>query len=451
MDDAYLSAALKGYGQIIVDECHAISAPSFERIAHASSARYFLGLSATVVRQDGQHPIIEMECGPVRYRVDSKKMDAFSAFRHVVRVRPTTFVPKAESLEKEGREQFAEIVAELSGDSARNRMIAADVEESVKEGRSPVVISERRGHLDLLADLLHGAADHIVVMRGGMGRRQFKAAMEEMSRIPAGESRIILATGSYLGEGFDDARLDTLFLTLPISWRGRLVQYAGRLHRRCDGKREVRIYDYLDQRVAMCAKMFNRRSRGYRDIGYDMVMTNDSLNGWPEGVEIPVSLREDRTFADAIRRIGRDGADAETADLFVHAALATSEGEGIARSAAEKFLFRFLDGLPKTKGLFTLNGRLDIPFGPNSYMEVDLLCKEKKVAVEIDGAFHFEDAEHYRRDRRKDFLLQKNGYLVVRFLAEDVTKRLPQVVEELSAALASRRSPCEVAATEMQT
>ena len=148
-----------------------------------------------------------------------------------------------------------------------------------------------------------------------------------------------------------------------------------------------------------------------------------------------------RTFADAIRRIGRDGADAETADLFVHAALATSKGEGIARSAAEKFLFRFIDGLPKTKGLFALNGRLDIPFGPNSYMEVDLLCKEKRVAVEIDGAFHFEDAEHYRRDRRKDFLLQKNGYLVVRFLAEDVTKRLPQVVEEISAALASRRSP----------
>ncbi len=181
------------------------------------------------------------------------------------------------------------------------------------------------------------------------------------------ESRIILATGSYLGEGFDDARLDTLFLTLPISWRGRLVQYAGRLHRRCDGKREVRIYDYLDQRVAMCAKMFNRRSRGYRDIGYDMVMTNDSLN-W----------------------------------------------------------------------------RLDIPFGPNSYMEVDLLCKEKKVTVEIDGAFHFEDAEHYRRDRRKDFLLQKNGYLVVRFLVEDVTKRLPQVVEEISAALACHAAQINV-------
>ena len=129
---------------------------------------------------------------------------------------------------------------------------------------------------------------------------------------------------------------------------------------------------------------------------------------------------------------------ARAGDVLAPLASSAKRGGCAARSAAEKFLFRFLDGLPKTKGLFTPNGRIDIPFGPNSYMEVDLLCKEKKVAVEIDGAFHFEDAEHYRRDRRKDFLLQKNGYLVLRFLAEDVTKRLPQVVEEISAALACR-------------
>lgn len=321
---------------------------------------------------------------------------------------------------------------------ARNSMIVADVAENVREGRSPVVISERREHLDVLAGLLQGAAKHLVVLRGGMGCRQLKAAMDVMASIPPGESRIILATGSYLGEGFDDARLDTLFLTLPISWRGRLVQYAGRLHRRCDGKREVRIYDYLDQRVAVCAKMFNRRARGYRDIGYEMVMTNDSLNGWPGEVELPVSLREDKTFADAIRRIGRDGADAETADLFVHAALEKSGNGDGARSAAEKFLFKFLEGLPQTKGLFALNGRIDVPFGPNPHMEVDILSKEKRLAVEIDGAFHFADAEHYRRDRRKDFLLQKNGYLVLRFLAEDVTRRLGLVVDEINSALELR-------------
>ena len=283
MNDNFLASALKGYGQIIVDECHAISAPSFERVAHASSARYFLGLSATVVRKDGQHPIIEMECGPVRYHVDAKKMDAFATLRHVVRVRPTPFVPKSDSLDKEGSAKFAEIVAELAGDKERNAMIAADVAASVREGRSPVVISERRNHLDIFAALLTGVADHIIVLRGGIGSRKLRSIREELDAIPPGESRILLATGSYLGEGFDDARLDTLFLTLPISWRGRLVQYAGRLHRLCDGKREVRIYDYLDQRVALCAKMFNRRAAGYKDIGYEMVMSDDSLDGFPKG------------------------------------------------------------------------------------------------------------------------------------------------------------------------
>ena len=330
------------------------------------------------------------------------------------------------------------MVAELVNDKARNAMIARDVADCVREGRSPVVISERRDHLDMLEELLRDAADHVIVLRGGIGRKTLRALREEMDSILDGSSRILIATGSYLGEGFDDARLDTLFLTLPISWKGRLVQYAGRLHRQYDGKREVRIYDYLDQRAAMCAKMFNRRSAGYRDIGYEMVLTNDSLSGWPEGVELPVALRNDETLADSIRRIGREGADAETADLFVRAALEKSGvGDG-ARSAAERFLFKFLDGLPRTKGLFALNGRLDIPFGPNPFMEVDLLCSERKLAVEIDGAFHFEDAEHYRRDRRKDYLLQKSGYLVMRFLADDVTHRLPRVLDDIHAALSAR-------------
>ena len=185
--------------------------------------------------------------------------------------------------------------------------------------------------------------------------------------------------------------------------------------------------------------MFNRRAAGYKDIGYEMVMSDDSLDGLPKGVEIPVELREDESYADSIRRLGRDGADAETTDLFVHAALEKACDGGSARSAAERFLFKFLDGLPKTKGLFAINGRIDVPFGPNPFMEVDLLCKERQLAVEIDGAFHFADAEHYRRDRRKDFLLQKNGYLVLRFLAEDVTRHLAQVIDEIAAALAIKR------------
>ena len=439
MEDATLSAMVKSYGQVIVDECHAVSAPSFERVVHVVPAQYVLGLSATPIRKDGQHPIIEMECGPVRHRVDATGMDLFGAFRHVVRVRPTPFVPKQDTFENKMALKFADIISELVGDNARNEMIVRDVIDCVQEGRTPVVISERRDHLDVFEQMLCGVADHVIVLRGGLGIKKRTAIRDELDAISPHETRILLATGAYLGEGFDDARLDTLFLTLPISWRGRLVQYAGRLHRRCDGKREVRIYDYLDQNVVLCSKMFNRRAVGYRDIGYDMVMADDPQDGWPKSVEIPISLRTDETFSDSIRRIGREGCDDVTADLFVDAALKSAHADDGARSASERFLFRFLDGLPKTKGMFTLNGHLDIPFGPNPYMEVDLLCKTKRLAVEIDGGFHFADADHYRRDRRKDFLLQRNGFLVVRFLADDVTRRLQWVMDEITTALEACR------------
>ena len=435
MEDSALAAMVQGYGQVIVDECHAVSAPSFERVVHAVPAQYVLGLSATPIRKDGQHPIIEMECGPVRHRVDATQMDLFGTFRHVVRVRPTPFVSKQDTFENKRALKFADIVSELVGDTARNEMIVRDVIDCMREGRTPVVISERRDHLDVFERMLRGAADHVIVLRGGLGNKKRTAIRDELDAISSHETRILLATGAYLGEGFDDARLDTLFLTLPISWRGRLVQYAGRLHRRCDGKCEVRIYDYLDQNVALCSKMFNRRAVGYRDIGYDMVMADDPQGGWPNSVEIPLSLRTDEMFADSIRRIGRVGCDDVTAGLFVSAALKSTHAEDGARSASERFLFRFLDGLPKTKGIFTLNGRLDIPFGPNPYMEVDLLCKTKRLAVEIDGGFHFADAEHYRRDRRKDFLLQRDGFLVMRFLADDVTRRLQWVMDEITTAL----------------
>lgn len=221
----------------------------------------------------------EMQCGPVRYRVDAKKMGNYSAFRHVVRVRPTPFVPRAAQLESEGRAVFADVVQEAMTNDARNALIVSDVLESMAEGRSPVVLSERREHLEILERLLAGKVAHLVLMRGGMGRKEMKPVRAELDAVPSSEARVILATGSYLGEGFDDARLDTLFLTLPISWKGRLIQYAGRLHRLCDGKKEVRIYDYVDMRVQMCRTMFNKRCAGYRAIGYEITMPDDRLKG----------------------------------------------------------------------------------------------------------------------------------------------------------------------------
>ena len=139
---------------------------------------------------------------------------------------------------------------------------------SLKEGRSPIILTERKDHVDLFAERLDGTVRHLVVLKGGLTPKSRRAVMEKLFAIPQGEERLIIATGRYIGEGFDDARLDTLFLAMPFSWKGTLVQYAGRLHRTHPGKHEVRIYDYVDSNVRMLAKMFEKRLRGFRAIGY---------------------------------------------------------------------------------------------------------------------------------------------------------------------------------------
>jgi superfamily II DNA or RNA helicase len=139
----------------------------------------------------------------------------------------------------------------------------------VQAGRSPLVLTERNEHLDSLANQLSGKVPHLIVLRGGMGRKQRDAAAAEIASVSNEVGRVIIATGRYIGEGFDDARLDTLFLTLPVSWHGTIAQYAGRLHRLYDGKCEVRIYDYADLSVPMLARMFDRRCRGYEAVGHD--------------------------------------------------------------------------------------------------------------------------------------------------------------------------------------
>jgi superfamily II DNA or RNA helicase len=163
-----------------------------------------------------------------------------------------------------------EVYAALISDEGRNNMIVEDVLAAVRANRSPVLLTERRKHLERLDERLSPLVRNLIVMKGGMGKKQRRLIAERIEGIPDDEERVILATGRYLGEGFDDARLDTLFLTLPVSWRGTLTQYAGRLHRMHDMKKEVVIYDYADLEVPMLARMFQRRSRGYRAIGYEI-------------------------------------------------------------------------------------------------------------------------------------------------------------------------------------
>jgi superfamily II DNA or RNA helicase len=225
------------YGHLIVDECHHLSAASFELVARRSKARYVLGLSATVARKDGHHPIVFMQCGPVRFRVDARSQAATRSFSHKVVIRETGF-RLAQDVESQSPLQITALYAALAQDEKRNDGIFDDVLTSLEAGRRPVILTERRDHLDYLRGRFQNFTRNLVVLCGGMSAAERRLAEEGLRR-PDTEERLVLATGRYLGEGFDDASLDTLFLTMPISWRGTLAQYVGRLHREHHAKREV--------------------------------------------------------------------------------------------------------------------------------------------------------------------------------------------------------------------
>ena len=425
------------YGQLIVDECHGVPAISFEAVTNAFTGRYILGLSATPVRRDGMHPIIQMQCGPLRHRVEPKRMATFEHFEHRVNVRLTGFESGFCSQVTDEKPSYSLLIEELIGNACRNEMIVHDVLGVISEGRSPVVLTERRKHLEELEKMLAGRVENLLVLHGGMGAKDIKVLEEKRASIPDTSPRVLLATGSYLGEGFDDARLDTLFLALPISWKGRLTQYAGRLHRRHAGKREVRIYDYADTNVQMFARMFNKRCAGYKALGYEIAMPISTVSGLPTNVSLIREKHLDEKYSETVRRILREGVSSEEIDLFLFAAEAMQQDkqsdsetvdDELARSAVERFFFRHLESLPETKGKFAINVRLPIPFGGNPDMEVDFVSEQSKFAIEIDGSHHFADRDAYRRDRRKDELLQENGYFILRFLADDVMNNLGEVM-----------------------
>lgn len=441
---------ISDYGHIVVDECHHLAARSFELAVRRAKARFVLGLSATVVRKDGQHPIIFMQCGPVRHRVDARDQAKKRPFTHQVIVRPTGFQLSTEP-DTDQRLAFSRITRELSECEPRNRLILEDVLAAVREGRSPLVLTERIEHLETLAEALRPKVDSLVTLRGGMGKKALSAALEELSADSVTGSRVVVATGRFVGEGFDDSRLDTLFLTLPVSWRGTIAQYVGRLHRLHDGKREVRVHDYADLDVPMLERMFDRRCRGYEAVGYTILLPGSALPGWPAAVPLPVDPEWKRDYAASVRRLIRDGVEVPLAESFVRAAEkqptgAIDAGElagptqpggpGKARSASEEFLHRRLETLPETTGRFELNARLPIPFGDEGHMEVDFHCASARLAIELDGPQHLGDPIAWRRDRRKDVLLQEHGYFVLRFLAEDLSSRLDEILDTILRALA---------------
>ncbi len=259
------------YGHIIIDECHHISAVSFEQVIRQSKAKFITGLSATVQRKDGHHPIIFMQCGPIRYRTNDRSQAEAQPFDHKVIVRPTGFAVPAQ-LQNLATLTFQDTYDLLVQNETRTRLIVDDVIAAIRAKRYPVLLTERREHLDALVALLSEHIQNVIVMTGGMGRKQRQALKDKTAALTPDEPRVIVATGRYLGEGFDDDRLDTLFLALPISWRGTLTQYVGRLHRLHAAKKEVLIYDYVDDQVPVLAKMFSKRRTGYKAMGYEIVL-----------------------------------------------------------------------------------------------------------------------------------------------------------------------------------
>ncbi len=258
--------SVASYGHVVVDECHHVAAFSFERVLAEVKAKYLLGLTATPERRDGHQPIIRMQIGPTRARLGSSRGGGEHDLRRTVLVRESRTVLAG------GQELgIQQIYAALAQDENRNQLILDDVIQALRAGRSPIVLTERRDHLELLSTRLRAATENVLVLQGGMRVKARRAVMERLASVPDTEPRVLLATGRYVGEGFDDSRLDTLFLTLPISWRGTLVQYVGRLHRQHGSKTSVQVYDYADSGIPVLARMLRRRFQGYRAMGYDLL------------------------------------------------------------------------------------------------------------------------------------------------------------------------------------
>ncbi len=261
-----VNECVKKYGMIIADECHHASAFTYEQILRTTNAKYIYGLTATPTRKDGHHPILFMHCGPIRYRDNPKIQAENRPFDHYIIPRFTSLRVPLDMDEKEVSIQ--QLYTEIMDSDFRNQQIIDDVMNNYHQGRNCIVLSLRTAHVESLAKRLKEKVSDVFTMMGGMGKKATRETFQRIAAIPADKNIILVATGHFIGEGFDEPRLDTLFLTMPISWKGTLQQYAGRLHRLFRTKKEVRIYDYVDIQVKMLERMYQKRLNGYASMGY---------------------------------------------------------------------------------------------------------------------------------------------------------------------------------------
>ncbi|NLY17064.1 MAG: DEAD/DEAH box helicase family protein [Gammaproteobacteria bacterium] len=258
-----VNALVENYGQIIVDECHHVGAASFDAILKRTKARFVLGLTATPVRRDGLQPIMFMQCGPLRY----------TAARPTGAPQNLEVIPRFRDMQIATTEEtgIQDVFRQLASDHGRTAAIAAEVSRAVAQGRKVLVLTERVEHLHEIRAALEGAEHNLFVLHGRMSRKQREALLSELAALRSDAPRILLSTGKLVGEGFDHPPLDTLVLAMPVSWKGTLQQYAGRLHREHASKTDVKIIDFVDSGHPALLRMWEKRQQGYRAMGYRII------------------------------------------------------------------------------------------------------------------------------------------------------------------------------------
>lgn len=297
MADNEVKQFVRDYGMVIVDECHHAPAVNFERVLREVNARYVYGLTATPIRKDGHQPIIFMQCGEIRYSADSKSQQAQQSFQRLLIPRFTSH----RNLNADGG-NYAQIIDELIEDELRNKLILDDVASNLAEGRTPIILTARTAHVDLLAKECRKICPNVIRLVGNDSAKAKREAMAQLSLVPEDEPLVVVATGKYVGEGFDLPRLDTLMLALPVSWKGLIAQYTGRLHRNYPGKTETRIYDYIDLRVPICDSMYRKRLHGYKAVGYSISVANEGLFAEPTTETIFDATTFERPFHEDLSK-----------------------------------------------------------------------------------------------------------------------------------------------------
>lgn len=290
LDEDGVKPFVQDYGMVIVDECHHVSSITFEQVLMSIKAHTIYGLTATPIRKDGHQPIIFMQCGPIRFSTDVKSQIAKQSFDRFLIPRFTSYNSILED-----RLSIATLYKYLSEDEIRNNLIVEDICKAVNTGRTPIILTNRTAHVSVLAEKLKATIKNVISLTGAGTTREKREAMQRLQTIPDSEQLVIVATGKYVGEGFDYPRLDTLFLALPISWKGLLTQYAGRLHREYEGKKDVRIYDYIDIHEPICDSMYRKRLKGYAAIGYKTINTAQPTL-FDNIKDIPSSVVENQIF-----------------------------------------------------------------------------------------------------------------------------------------------------------